>query len=404
MTAPLLLLGAMMGTLALVLAWWWTNRERWRLIAWCDSKGLCSECLKPRREGRTLEAVNVGELRRALELKATLEEIGRRQTRIGVLAEHIAAVERARNVDRARRGLPCETKREERAASRELALDSVIRLLLAAETLEQERHARQVAEATLAGVRDARTKIEDCGQDGVCKLSPGCNRHWEERSRELVRENEVLRSNCNHLSSENASLSGQLDSMAMRIESLAEQLAKPEDVRLREVIDELDGRAVMFDSLAGRVGAILDELDEFIARAGSAERTVDDQKKLLVSAQSIERELRRQLADVSALSEERLAHAHQLQADIEAEQQGRLVWRKRFGARDDETMGTFLERLATMAGVVPVDVHECGWQWRPTAKDTAYAPPFGTIRACRVCGCLVAGGPTACVRCADGIA
>lgn len=35
-----------------------------------------------------------------------------------------------------------------------------------------------------------------------------------------------------------------------------------------------------------------------------------------------------------------------------------------------------------------------------TATDTAFAPPFGTIRQCRCCGCLVAGGPTACVRCA----
>lgn len=59
------------------------------------------------------------------------------------------------------------------------------------------------------------------------------------------------------------------------------------------------------------------------------------------------------------------------------------------------------EILATMAGVVPVDVHERGWQWRPTATDTAFAPPFGTIRRCRVCGCLVAGGPTACARCAE---
>ena len=33
-----------------------------------------------------------------------------------------------------------------------------------------------------------RSEIEDCGQDGVCKLSPGCNRHWEERNRELVRQ------------------------------------------------------------------------------------------------------------------------------------------------------------------------------------------------------------------------
>lgn len=42
-------------------------------------------------------------------------------------------------------------------------------------------------------------------------------------------------------------------------------------------------------------------------------------------------------------------------------------------------------------------------QWRPTDADTAFAPPFGTIRQCRVCGCLVAGGPTACARCRKGL-
>lgn len=217
----------------------------------------------------------------------------------------------------------------------------------------------------------------------------------------LRRENEVLRSNSDHLSSENASLSRQVEAMAMRIESLAEELAKPEDVRLREVLEELDGRAVIFDSLASRVGAVLDDLDEHIARAGSAERTVEVQRELLLSAQRIERDLRQQLAHVSTLADERLAHANQLQADIEAEMQGRLALRKRLGAREDETMGAFLERLGTMAGVVPVEVHECGWQWRPTTTDTAFAPPFGTIRQCRVCGCLVAGGSTACVRCAE---
>ncbi len=189
----------------------------------------------------------------------------------------------------------------------------------------------------------------------------------------LRRENEVLRSNGDHLSSENASLASQVESMAMRIESLAEELAKPEDVRLREVLDALDGRAVIFDGLGERVGHLLDEMDEWIERAGEAER----------------------------LAEERLAHANQLQADIEAEQQGRLAWRKRFGAREDETLGAFLERLATLAHVVPADVHEHGWQWRSTGKDTAFAPPFGTIRVCGACGCLVAGGPTACARCAE---
>ena len=38
-----------------------------------------------------------------------------------------------------------------------------------------------------------RSEIEDCGQDGVCRLTPGCNRHWEERNRELVRELEETR-------------------------------------------------------------------------------------------------------------------------------------------------------------------------------------------------------------------
>lgn len=34
-------------------------------------------------------------------------------------------------------------------------------------------------------------------------------------------------------------------------------------------------------------------------------------------------------------------------------------------------------------------------------EKKAFAPPFGTIRQCRACGCLVAGGPTACARCAE---
>jgi len=79
-----------------------------------------------------------------------------------------------------------------------------------------------------------------------------------------------------HLSSENASLAMQVESMAMRIESLAEELAKPEDVRLREVVDALDGRAVIFDGLGARVGHLLDEMDEWIARAGEAERRADE--------------------------------------------------------------------------------------------------------------------------------
>ncbi len=96
--------------------------------------------------------------------------------------------------------------------------------------------------------RKEETVLRDCGQRGVCRTPPGCMRHWEERNRELVRENEVLRSNSDHLSSENASMARQVESMAMRIESLAEELAKPED-----------GRAVIFKSMH--------DLDDFKTRA-----------------------------------------------------------------------------------------------------------------------------------------
>lgn len=43
--------------------------------------------------------------------------------------------------------------------------------------------------------REQRAKVrelEDCGQDGVCAIAPGCNRHWEERTRELAAERERL--------------------------------------------------------------------------------------------------------------------------------------------------------------------------------------------------------------------
>lgn len=37
--------------------------------------------------------------------------------------------------------------------------------------------------------------------------------------------------------------------------------------------------------------------------------------------------------------------------------------------------------------------------WRKVDGDTAFAMPFGTVRQCIDCGCLVGGGPTRCVRC-----
>lgn len=43
-----------------------------------------------------------------------------------------------------------------------------------------------------------------------------------------------------------------------------------------------------------------------------------------------------------------------------------------------------IESLGRMR--VPAEVHERGWQWRPTSDDTAFAPPFSDL-SCRVCGC-----------------
>ena len=52
---------------------------------------------------------------------------------------------------------------------------------------------------------------------------------------------------------------------------------------------------------------------------------------------------------------------------------------------------------------VPAEIRESGWQWRPVDGDAAFAPPFGTVRVCLDCGCLVAGGPTRCRRCAADV-
>lgn len=145
----------------------------------------------------------------------------------------------------------------------------------------------------------------------------------------LRRENEVLRSNSDHLSSENAALSSQVDSMAMRIESLAEELAKPEDVRLREVLDALDGRAVIIDGLGARVGHLLDEMDEWIGRAGEAERMVDDARRSLFSvAESMTEHAYQELA--SALE------SPPRQPDVRAAEKTRIVdeWKVANGYND----------------------------------------------------------------------
>lgn len=147
------------------------------------------------------------------------------------------------------------------------------------------------------------------------------------------------------VNSETHALAKENEAMALTIEKLSKQLANPEDIRLRSVINVMNGRAEMFHSISDRVDSVLTELDDWTSRASSAERTVEDQKQLLISAQSTERELRQKLEEVSKLAEERLAHRNQLQAEINDDHTGRLELRKQFGAKDDETMAEFINRL-----------------------------------------------------------
>ncbi|HEU4407286.1 MAG TPA: hypothetical protein VFS43_18605 [Polyangiaceae bacterium] len=64
-----------------------------------------------------------------------------------------------------------------------------------------------------------------------------------------------------------------------------------------------------------------------------------------------------------------------------------------------------LQRLPVLGGEAPAPA---GGEIAPPGEprswhavgDGAFAPPFGTVRSCRGCGCLVVGGPTACGRCA----
>lgn len=90
------------------------------------------------------------------------------------------------------------------------------------------------------------------------------------------------------------------------------------------------------------------EVMAYYKYAEHVSEVIEERDQLRVELEKTRGELKdceRALGDETQLAEERLALAHHLQADIEAEQSGRLALRKRFGARDDETFGAFLERL-----------------------------------------------------------
>lgn len=44
---------------------------------------------------------------------------------------------------------------------------------------------RAALRISLLALRCDLAMARDCGQDGTCAIAPGCQRHWEERNREL---------------------------------------------------------------------------------------------------------------------------------------------------------------------------------------------------------------------------
>jgi uncharacterized coiled-coil DUF342 family protein len=79
---------------------------------------------------------------------------------------------------------------------------------------------------------------------------------WRDKQiAELIRENEVLRSNSDHLSCENTSLSQQCDAMAEYIEQLAESAARIAELEaeLREANAHVEMGDAQIESLEGQL-------------------------------------------------------------------------------------------------------------------------------------------------------
>jgi hypothetical protein len=124
---------------------------------------------------------------------------------------------------------------------------------------------------------------------------------------------------------------------------------------LRTIVDQLDngselGESASIEECLGAVEIVREHVGHLTSalQAEQAQREANarafDGEVAKVKAERDE--ARREAGEATTLAERRLGHAHQLQADIEAEQAGRLELRQRLGARADETMHGFICRLA----------------------------------------------------------
>ena len=116
------------------------------------------------------------------------------------------------------------------------------------------------------------------------------------------------------------------------------------------------------------VEVLFDEMEKLEKRIDEC----DSLRAQLADVMQERDEARKQLGEALINSEERLAHANQLQADIEEEQRGRLLLRERHGARDDETFGMFIERAIKERPAVgtthPVAVADADQRAHPEAR------------------------------------
>jgi hypothetical protein len=123
-----------------------------------------------------------------------------------------------------------------------------------------------------------------------------------------------------------------------------------------------------YEIASKNLGTLIEQRDAAIARAEKAERELAAADRELerwrhdvpiegdyICQAALERDaaiaecrsVRRDLGIARDLADERLAHANQLQADIEDEYAGRRDLRSQYGAHEDETFRAFIDRITT---------------------------------------------------------
>ena len=195
------------------------------------------------------------------------------------------------------------------------------------------------------------TVLRDCGQRGCAGRRQVARDTGRSGTASWCAKTRFCAANCDHLSSENASLSRQVESMAMRIESLAGGTG---EARGRETARgaRRAGRARGHLRRPGCARWALARRDGRVDRAGGeAERLAG--------------------GSGSPTRTSRPTSMLKYRGGLRCGSVPRGRTRR---------WGRFWNAWRPWPAWPPDNVHEHGWQWRPTDADTAFAPPFGTIR------------------------